>query len=123
MNLRNGKTMKLLMASGLLTISLGAFVPVALSGEPLVFSYRTISVMEAPDQPGITVLTLEIEVTNTDTVAYSSVTVTAISLADPTSNYGSVVVGDFRAGVSQTVTGEFRVPTDSIETMTLRIDR
>ena len=94
---------------------------VAISGEPIIFSYRTISAVEAADQLGTTIFTLEVQVTNMDTVAHTNVSVTVISSADPSSNYGSLSVGDLPVGGSRTAIGQFRVPNQKISTISLKI--
>ena len=97
------------------------FVPGLKASEPLTLNYRTINAVEPSELPGVTVFTLEIEVRNTDKITYHNISVTATSLTDPTSSYGTVAVGDLGAGASRSVTGEFRVPTSAIENMTFRI--
>ena len=94
---------------------------IAISGEPIVFSYRTISAVDAADQPGTTLFTLEFQVTNMDRVAYSSVSVGVLSSADPSSEYGSLVVGDLPVGGSRSAIGQFRVPNQAISTMTVKV--
>lgn len=101
-----------------LTLLLSA---IAISGEPVIFSYRTISAVEAADQPGTTIFTLEVQVTNMDRVAYSYVSIGALSSADPSSDYGSLVMGDLPVGGSRTAIGQFRVPNQAISTMTLKV--
>jgi len=101
-----------------LTLLLNA---IAISGEPVIFSYRTISVVEAADQPGTTIFTLEVQVTNMDSIAYTYVSVSVLSSADPSSDYGSLVVGDLPVGGSRTALGQFRVPNQAISTMGLKV--
>ncbi len=101
-----------------LTLLLNA---IAISGEPIVFSYRTISAVDAADQPGTTLFTLEFQVTNMDRVAYSDVSVGVLSSADPSSDYGSLAVGDLPVGGSRSAIGQFRVPNQAISTMTVKV--
>jgi hypothetical protein len=98
-----------------------ALKSVVLAADPLVLNYRTISVVDSSTQPGTTIITLEFEITNTDTLAYNNVSVVASSITYGTS-YGSIAVGELTAGESQTVTGQLSVPAESIGDITYRIN-
>jgi len=95
---------------------------VALAGDPLEVNFRTIDAVEQADSPGTTVWTLELVVTNNDAVAYSNVTVTAVSLMDSNVTYGSALVGNVSQGGVQTVNVKFLIPDQDFGNVKFRID-
>lgn len=111
----------LMLASIFIGISL-PWKSVVLAADPLMLTYRTVSAEDSLDLPGTTVFTLEIEVTNGNTMGYDNVSVTVGSLTNATSNYGSIAVGYLFAGSSTIVTGTVSIPNEAIQNMILRIN-